>query len=129
MSRKKKLIPNQKRDKLSRIEVSSTQITSGPLPPPDMLNHYNDIDSTFAERIFSMAEKEQDKDITIAKRKVNVGFYITCFGLLCGLMTVAGMLYIAYFAVNNNLEIAIKWIFAPMAGIIAVFVYKKTNKN
>ena len=130
MSKKKRLIPNQKKGaNLGRIEVSSTQISSGPLPSPEMLYRYNQIDPSFAERIFKMAEKEQAKDIKIDMRKIAVGFWLTSTGLICGLMTVAGMLYIAYLSVVNGLESPIKWIFGSMAGIAGLFIYNRKNKS
>jgi uncharacterized membrane protein len=36
-----------------------TQVYQGHLPPPDMLQKFNEIDPTFANRIVQMAEKEQ----------------------------------------------------------------------
>lgn len=45
---------------MSRI---TTEITSGPLPHPDLLIKYNKAIPDGAERIMKMAEKEQDKRI------------------------------------------------------------------
>ena len=131
MSKKRNIANNRRknREELHPIELSSTQIFSGPLPPPEKLSDYNKIDPSFAKRIFIMAETEQKKDIWIQKMKASMGFLVTFFGLFCAVLTVLGILYIAYLCVENRLEDAIKWIFLCSAGIIGVFIFRKSKKD
>ena len=44
-------------------EVSMTTAYSGMVPPPVMLKQFNDVDSSFAERIFKMVEAQNDHSI------------------------------------------------------------------
>lgn len=43
-----------------RLEQLSESSFSGPIPPPDVLSEYREIDSSFPERCMKMAEKEQE---------------------------------------------------------------------
>lgn len=45
------------------ISIHYLQLFSGPLPSPELLEKYEKIGSGFAERLFQMAEKEQDSRI------------------------------------------------------------------
>lgn len=132
MSKKRNIANNRRRktsERLRDIEVSSAEFFAGPLPTPEKLADYNSIHPSFAERIFVMAELEQEKDIFIQKKKASMGFYLTFFGLVCAVITVIGILYIAYLCVDARLEDAIKWIFICAAGIIGVFVLKQRKKD
>ena len=42
---------------IKSIEIAKLSI--GPIPPPEILKGYKEIDPSFPERIFKMAEKEQ----------------------------------------------------------------------
>lgn len=44
---------------ITEVVRTVAQEYSGPLPPPKMLEHYNDIEEGFANRIVTMAEREQ----------------------------------------------------------------------
>lgn len=53
--------------------VKSVQsIYQGPIPTPEMLKAYNEIDSTLVNRIVSMAEKNNDANIEISKRTLDI---------------------------------------------------------
>ena len=128
MSKKRNVQNNRRKNpknNTTKIEVQTARFTSGPLPSEERLQKYNEIDPSFANRIFLMAERDLQKAIWIAKAKTRMGFVITIFGLLCAVISVLGLLYIAYLCVINDLEDAIKWIFLSAAGIAGVFLIKK----
>ena len=132
MSKKRNIANNKRRrdrQSIEKIEISSTQVFSGPLPHPERLNQYNSVDPTFAERIFRMAEIEQKKDIWVQKSRAIMGFLVTSFGLFCSVVTVFGTLYIAYLCVESRLEGTLKWIFISTASIIGVFIIKRGKKS
>jgi len=52
-----------KSSKQQQISATEQQFFSGPLPPPDALAKYEQIQSGFAERLLAMAEKEQNERI------------------------------------------------------------------
>lgn len=80
------------------ISIKHTSVFSGPIPPPDQLIEYNEIDSTFADRIVAMAEKEQDNrhtndnnEFTLDKRSQTFAFVIAIFGIgMSGLLAIQG---------------------------------------
>ncbi|MEJ2763521.1 DUF2335 domain-containing protein [Photobacterium sp. MCCC 1A19761] len=54
----------------SQVVQRVAQHYSGPIPPPKMLNEYESVHPGFAERIVSMAEKEQEHRHTVEKESV-----------------------------------------------------------
>jgi uncharacterized membrane protein len=69
--------------------LHKTEVFSGPLPPPSILEHYDTITPGFADRIVAMAEKEQNHrhSIMAQEQRYNAeerkfGRWIAlCFGL------------------------------------------------
>lgn len=59
--------------KLSTQENNATSKVlayQGPIPTPDMLKQYNEIDSNFANRILTMAEENNLANIELNKENV-----------------------------------------------------------
>lgn len=54
-----KVVSEDPSGEITEVVRTVAQEYSGPLPPPKMLEHYNEIDPGFANRIITMAEKEQ----------------------------------------------------------------------
>lgn len=50
----------QASDSKGVLLAAESESFSGPLPPPELLQHYESVHEGFAERIISMAEKEQE---------------------------------------------------------------------
>lgn len=77
--------------KQSSILVTERKF-SGPLPSPDVLRDYDTIQPGFAERIFSMAEREQGTRHKLSNRSnlaENFGKVVGLF--LAGLITLTGI--------------------------------------
>lgn len=49
-------------------QVFEQSFYAGPIPHPEMLKQFNEVDVTFAERLFKMAEKQNEEQIAIKKR-------------------------------------------------------------
>jgi len=93
----------RRRPRLERViqqVVRETKIFSGPLPPPDMLAAYNQVFPGCAERIVTMAEKEQghrhqteSTDLTgtiaLARRGQLIGAVLASIALFGGIYLVA----------------------------------------
>jgi uncharacterized membrane protein len=57
-------------DKNNQLVVEARQeVFSGPLPPPEYLQRYKNIDDGYAERIFRMAEDHNAADVAIKKSR------------------------------------------------------------
>jgi len=67
-------LPRKKREEVARllsVTVASVSIRSGPLPPSDELAAYNRLIPDGANRVLTMAEKQQDHRISIEKVAIN----------------------------------------------------------
>ena len=93
--------------------------TSGPIPPPGMLRGYEDVLPGSADRILSMAEREQ---------KYQIAYSI--LGLLLGF--VAALLLIALSAYVVSLGFAwqsVGLIICSIAGTAGTFVYSNRSRR
>jgi uncharacterized membrane protein len=94
---------NSEDNNISKKANTSTQVSlsefSGPIPPPSVLSLYKDVDDSFAERIFTMAEKQmahrhtletQSLDTEIEQIKLNANLYKRgqLFAFIIGIFTI-----------------------------------------
>lgn len=104
-----------------RISVSEAAAFSGPLPPPSMYAGYNEVLPGSAERILSMAEKEQEHRINWEDRALETTARETALGQWLGFAT--GLACIAssiYLAMNDN-----QWVAGILAGVSVLGLVKK----
>ncbi len=117
--------------KVRIVEQAISQRYSGPLPPPKMLHAYETITEGFAERILSMAEKEQDHRHTIENTAVNgainkdkrsQSYALLCIiflSVLCG-----GLIYLGHDVAGTVLG------GATLVSLAALFITgKRDNKS
>lgn len=104
-----------------RISVSEAAAFSGPLPPPSMYAGYNEVLPGSAERILSMAEKEQehrinweDRALETTTREAALGQWL---GFATGLACIASSIYLA---MNGNQLVA-----GILAGVSVLGLVKK----
>lgn len=126
MQRKKPLIPNQNK-KNKALKVNGVSFYEGPIPTPEMLNHYNMIQPDFADRIMRMAEKDQERAIKTEMRNTNFGYFITTVGLLFAFFITAGLIYSLYLAITSENTKAVQWIMLCMASVGGIFLFRKTK--
>ncbi len=88
------------------VRATYAEHFSGPLPPPDLMDRYERILPGASERIFKMAEKEQEHQHAlektlpeIAKRGQLFGFMLGLSGIVGGVVLVAMGMSIAGFGV------------------------------
>lgn len=77
-----------------QASIVHSQSFSGPLPPPQILKHYEQVHSGFADRIMQMAEKEQNhrhqQEIKILAENVSIKKRGQIFALtICSLVVAA----------------------------------------
>lgn len=110
---------------------------SGPLPPPDVLDRYNDTVPNGADRLFSMVEKEQDHrlamkgklvecqitDIAAARAQTGRG---QVFGLTLGLSIIAAGIVMTY---RNHATPGAAVITGTLAAGVSVFVIGRKNSK
>ena len=126
------------------VSPQSIQVTQqsfhGPVPPPQILDHYEAILPGATERIFRMAEKAQDhrqslesratnanidaqaRNLSIAKDKSDNENWCNTLGLLSGfiaaLACIAGAIYLG---MNEHQGLAGALIGVPLIGLVKVF--------
>ena len=110
-----------------RLSVTKTEVYQGAIPPPDMMEGYKILDSSFPDRILKMAEKEQSHAHQMSsKAHFSVMFQIS-IGLIAGVLTMASLCWLVFYAVSNSQPTVAIATVSGMAAIIGVFVlrYKK----
>lgn len=71
-------------------------------PPPEMLEKYAQVDSTFPSRLIGLAEEEGRHRRKLEKRLMNFSVFLDTLGILLGFAAVAGVLYVGYLFMKNN---------------------------
>lgn len=103
---------------------------SGPLPPPSILGDYNNVLEGSAERIMSLAEKEQEHRHYVEKKALNghvnldrrgqyLGFSVATFALGCATFLIAND-YVISGTIIGSLDIV---------ALVGVFVYGRHVSN
>jgi len=77
---------------LVSVFFRAVRMYSGPLPPPEIMAAYKDIDPTFPERMFALAEKQSDHRMTLETSKLTNDGTNERLGLLVGPVLVLGAL-------------------------------------
>lgn len=83
----KKNSPKKSNTKRS-LSVTKTEVYQGAIPPPDMMEGYRTLDSSFPNRILTMAEKEQEHSHTMDKKTHIAVLIQTSVGMLSGIITI-----------------------------------------
>lgn len=110
---------------------------AGPVPPPEVLNEYGRINSSFPERIIKMAEKEQDhrhryeeerlqafkkeseNDHKLSTRSMALAF---SFAITCLLLSA----YFAYLGIGIG---AVICLLTTMGSVVYAFITKQKTAN
>lgn len=120
-------LQNQQNKKGS-VSVSQTSIYSGKLPSPEMMQQYNVVEPSFANRILTMAEEEQKHIHSIENKQLNVSVIMAVFGIISGLIALGTLCYLLYLAIEKQNTAISLGITGIMATVITVFVINR-NKS
>lgn len=122
-------IPEEHREEV--LELISYQRTHiGPLPPPEILEQYNNVVPDGAERIIRMAEKQQNHRMELEKRflisqsaQSKLGQW---FGLIIGVFGLSTAAFLGYFGA----EIAAAGIGGgTLVGLVSAFLAGKKSQK
>lgn len=108
------------------------QMFAGPLPHPDILKGYGNIDSSFPDRILKLAEKDQEHSISMEEYAIKENFKANRRGTDAGLIVCVLAILIGAFLIYNDKSVAgLVTLLTPLAGLIVVFIKsnKKDNSN
>lgn len=103
---------------------------SGPIPPPDLLDKYNQMIPDGADRILKMAEKQSIHRQCIEKWAVIGGTILSHFGVLCALIIALATLYFGSNLIQAGHVISGS-IFAGsgLVGLVAAFIYGTRSRR
>ncbi len=108
------------------VKVTTATYTeiSGPIPPPQVLQQYNNTVPGAAERIITMAEKQSNHRIYLEKRVVDSGIHKSYLGMILAAAIAIYGLYIAKEIAINGKEWAAAIVIAlDLGGLISVAIY------
>jgi uncharacterized membrane protein len=119
-------IPDSKKKILIALIKSSS--FEGPIPPPALLNGYNDVVKDGAERIFAMAEKQSNHRIQIEDQVIKEELKQSRLGQLFGfILGLVGMALATILALFGHETVAGIFGTTTIIGLVAVFVLGKKS--
>lgn len=123
--------------KTEKVSLTAQFATfSGPLPPPNMLQSYNDVVPNAAERIISVFEAEvhhrhnlEQAELQAEIKDVRTTQALRFLGIVCGFIICLVLVFTGAFLIYHDKQIAgFSVCVTSMAGIIAAFLgTKKTS--
>lgn len=111
-------------------EITGVQYSySGPLPPPEILEHYDRIVPHGAERIFAQFESQSAHRRKVESQIVNSDVFVQVFGavsaLLLGILALGGGLFLVH--EGKSVE-GFGAFFAGLASLVGVYIYGKKSQ-
>ncbi|NLF08136.1 MAG: DUF2335 domain-containing protein [Pirellulaceae bacterium] len=107
-----------------------TSSFSGPLPPPQVLQQYNDIIPGLADRIVAQAERQTDHRIQLESKVVQSDIHKSWAGLICGF---ALSIFLVFGGITCILQ-GHDWagaaiITTSLAGLAGTFIYGTATRR
>jgi uncharacterized membrane protein len=101
----------------------------GPIPPADELDKYEQVEQGLANRIVSMAERQQTHRQALELRAVKSQHARSWAGLAAGWsVAIVGMLVAAYVAVEENAAAGTILGTVDLVALVSVFVYQRKQE-
>lgn len=135
MSKKNKLpshrnSPPEQPTAQQSVSLFRAESFSGPLPPPEMLQKYNEVSPGLADRIVSMAEKQSDHRRDLEKKVVYSNARRALVGqIMAFVIALAGIVAGVYLTMNDKSTEGMAAIFGPLIGLVGVFIYQKISQQ
>lgn len=112
------------------MQVAKAYSFSGPLPPPEILDKYNQVVPGLAERIISMAEQQGKHRQALERTVVDSNAFVQKVGPFLGFV-------VAMTAVAGGIELILRGrdgyglaaIIAALASLAGVFIYGKSKQR
>jgi uncharacterized membrane protein len=112
-----------------QVTFQHTNFHQGPLPSPDTLNKYEQIQPGFANRIIKLAEDEATHRRSLERRVTGMNFFLSLIGMIFGLSAIGGVIGLCYYAFGLGFDTAAGSIATVvLIGIGGVFLYRKNKK-
>lgn len=110
--------------------LAQFQYHTGPLPPPAVLNEYNQIENGFAERIVKMAEQEQLHRHKLELQAVSGEINKDSRGQIFAFILCSGLILGSIFLIANEHDVAGTILGGTsLIGLAATFMHGKRKKE
>jgi len=121
--------PEQKKQTLTGVQ-SSFQSYTGPIPPPAMLEKYNQVVPGAAERILKLAEDQSSHRQNIETIVIKSDSRNSLFGVFSALIISLGVIYLAYFAIKENYPAAgVIFSALGLSSLVGTFIYGTRSRK
>lgn len=121
---------NEKDARLVRVAAQISRTFSGPLPPPEILQRYNEIVPGAADRIIKMAESQQHHRQALEKSVVDSNVFSQKIGLGLGFIiaitAIGGGIWLSAIGKSGS---GLTAIIGALASLVGVFVYGKVQQS
>lgn len=119
---------NKKKEVKEALMVIRSEVFSGPIPPPEALARYEEIQSGAADRIIKMAEKQQDHRMSLEKKAIGGQIEQSKRGQIFGFIAILLCIGVAiFFAASFDMTtFAASFLSITMVVLVGLFV---TGKN
>ena len=122
--------PDEKNAAAQLVKVAATLSYSGPLPPPEALQRYDQILPGSANRIIKMAESQHEHRQKPEKTVVESNAFSQKVGLILGFVVamtaIVGGIWLAGEGKSGS---GVTAIIAALAALVGVFVYGKIEQR
>ena len=122
--------PDEKNAAAQLVKVAATLSYSGPLPPPEALQKYDQILPGAADRIIRMAESQHEHRQKLEKTVVESNAFSQKVGLILGFVVamtaIVGGIWLAR---EGKSWSGVTAIIAALAALVGVFVYGKIEQR
>lgn len=119
-------VSEEEKERLIEVVRVSQSTFSGPLPPPEILAHYNDVVSDGAERIMKMAENQANHRMGLEKTAVRSQLSQSkkgqIFGFIIAILLIGSSVYSA---ISGHEGLAKVLGGSTILGLVAMFVTGK----
>jgi len=127
MSKNKK-IKRKNENSLNGELIAIEQSWSGPLPPPQILEHYESVSPGSAKKIIKAFENQSAHRIEIETNVVKGGIINEKLGLIAGtIIVLAGFSLCAYLVSKEQSIEAITLFIVQITTLAGIFVYSKNS--
>jgi len=114
----------------SQLKVQQVEISSGPIPSPQILQQYNNIIPDAAERIIRMAEKQSDHRIDLESKVVSSNIVKSYIGMvLATIISVYGLYIAKEISINGNPWAAAIIAALDLGGLVSVAIYNVLSQK
>ncbi|MDI9864458.1 DUF2335 domain-containing protein [Flectobacillus sp. DC10W] len=123
-------VPSNVPERESNVTLEKHSYYEGPLPHPQILSEYKEVNPTFPERIMDSFESEGKHRRAIENKIVNFGFTNQIVGILAALIAIAMVFYVAIlFMEKGHATEASAILCTVVIGLAAVFLGRKIGEK